>query len=138
MAILICELCNNTQDFYEFGRPLERDAQGRIVREAAWTFDSQTGRCVSDGGREPRYHMCFNCSQRGMWVYSTEPPAASTWTPSAAQRARHEAAAVEYASQEGAPQHVWKVGLEDADVRAAATLAQLPVVAVEGVPRATA
>ncbi|KZV60787.1 hypothetical protein PENSPDRAFT_759831 [Peniophora sp. CONT] len=109
MAILVCELCNNTQGFYEFGRPLERDAHGRIVREAAWMFDAQTGRCISDGGREPRYRMCFNCNQRGMWVHSTEPPAASNWTPSPAQTARHEAAAVQEAGQDEAPEHVWKV-----------------------------
>lgn len=66
MAILLCELCENTQEFYEFHRPYTRDALGRMTSEGGWTFDPETGRCISDrsdrtGRNEPYYHMCFNC-----------------------------------------------------------------------------
>lgn len=66
MAIIKCESCGTTQPFYEFQRPIVRDAQGRIMREGGWSFDPTTGRCTGDdtdrtGRRQPYTHMCFGC-----------------------------------------------------------------------------
>ncbi|KAJ7506153.1 hypothetical protein B0H11DRAFT_1974897 [Mycena galericulata] len=113
MAIIQCDSCGTTQAFYEFQRPIVRDAQGRITREGGWTFDPATGRCIGDasdarGSGEPYAHRCFGCHQRYGWVYSSEPPPMSTWTPQAAQLAAHEAAAVDR-GLEPEPEYVWSV-----------------------------
>ncbi|KAK7018408.1 hypothetical protein R3P38DRAFT_2715684 [Favolaschia claudopus] len=113
MAILKCESCATTQAFYDFDRPIERDAQGRINREGGWRFDPNTGRCISDasdysGRSQPYWRMCFGCNRKHMWVYSSEPPPVSDWTPGPAQYATHEAAAVEQGLS-AAPEYVWSV-----------------------------
>ncbi|KAJ7109572.1 hypothetical protein C8R43DRAFT_1043138 [Mycena crocata] len=113
MAIIQCERCGNTQPFYEFYRPIVRDAQGQIVREGSWTFNAATGRCIADtsdrsGRGQPYAHMCFGCNQRYGWVYSSEPPPVSNWTPTTSQYAAHEAAAVEE-GLELEPEYVWSV-----------------------------
>ncbi|KAG2017330.1 hypothetical protein CC2G_006848 [Coprinopsis cinerea AmutBmut pab1-1] len=80
MAILKCERpnCGETQGLHQ-GRPIVRDAQGRITRENGWTFDPTTGRCTADdsdysGRSQPYFRTCFGCFTKSMWVYSSEPP----------------------------------------------------------------
>ncbi|KAJ6562228.1 hypothetical protein B0H19DRAFT_94523 [Mycena capillaripes] len=113
MAIIKCESCGHTQSFYGFERPILRDAQGRITQEGGWSFNPATGRCIRDafdrsGRGEPYRHMCFGCFQRYGWVYSSEPPPLSNWTPSEAQHATHEAAAVEQ-GLDPEPEYIWSV-----------------------------
>ncbi|KAL0568799.1 hypothetical protein V5O48_013182 [Marasmius crinis-equi] len=79
MAILACETCGNTQSFYEVYHPIERDAHNRIIRENGWVFDPATRRCIADmsdtsGQNQPYARQCLVCSQRTVWVYSSEPP----------------------------------------------------------------
>ncbi len=49
MAILLCELCENTQEFYEFHRPYTRDALGRMTSEGGWTLTRRRAGALAIG-----------------------------------------------------------------------------------------
>ncbi|KAJ7772942.1 hypothetical protein DFH07DRAFT_767795 [Mycena maculata] len=111
MTIIKRESCGTMQPFYDFQRPIVRDAQGCITREGPWTFNPTTGRCIGDtsdrGDCGQLYaHMCFGCHRRYGWVYSSEPPPVSNWRPTNAQLTAHEVSAVDQ-GLEAEPEYVW-------------------------------
>jgi hypothetical protein len=100
MAILVCQECDNEQEFSNQSENVEYNEQGRITREDGWVFDPETGRCIVEESESKgsgwqcfaclyvtllSYHMPYtsrtefanvynNVRPPSMWVHSWVPP----------------------------------------------------------------